>query len=338
MDGKNDKNNLRLTFIDSLLEDSSDETAILISGCGGGYDIYSGIPLYAALKNAGRTVIMANLTFTFSFNPSARRDERVSEMAQGCLWRVQAGAENSPEKGDRGPYFPELYLSESLPDRPPVYIIARAGVQPVMRAYEHILAAHKIGAIVLIDGGTDSLCLGNEEECGSPEEDFASIAAVHNLSCTAQKYLVSVGWGVDAFHGVSHNLVLENIAQITRSSPESNLGVVALLPTQKEFLLYKSCCDYAFKRMQTSIVAGSILNAVEGRFGDFSFTSRVAGGLFLNPLMSLMFAFRLEGLARLHLFANDPKMIATQTSSDVWDVLKAGREKMKIRKKSSFPH
>jgi hypothetical protein len=59
------------------------------------------------------------------------------------------------------------------------------------------------GAVILIDGGTDSLCFGDEQSMGSPEEDVASLAAVHGLKCNARKFLVSVGWGIDAFHGVN---------------------------------------------------------------------------------------------------------------------------------------
>jgi hypothetical protein len=39
---------------------------ILISGCGGGYDFFSGLPLFFALKKAGANVFMGNLAFTSS--------------------------------------------------------------------------------------------------------------------------------------------------------------------------------------------------------------------------------------------------------------------------------
>lgn len=37
---------------------------VLISGCGGGYDFFAGIPIYLALRKAGVEVFLANLTFT----------------------------------------------------------------------------------------------------------------------------------------------------------------------------------------------------------------------------------------------------------------------------------
>ena len=38
---------------------------ILIAGAGGGYDIFSGLPLYFGLQAAGKKVHLANLSFSF---------------------------------------------------------------------------------------------------------------------------------------------------------------------------------------------------------------------------------------------------------------------------------
>ncbi len=51
---------LRLPFFDSL----RDAQTVLLAGMGGGYDIYSGVPLYCGLCAAGKTVHLANLSFT----------------------------------------------------------------------------------------------------------------------------------------------------------------------------------------------------------------------------------------------------------------------------------
>lgn len=37
---------------------------LVLAGCGGGYDIYSGLPLYFALKELGYTVHLWSLCFT----------------------------------------------------------------------------------------------------------------------------------------------------------------------------------------------------------------------------------------------------------------------------------
>jgi len=45
---------------------------ILISGAGGGFDIYCGLPLYFALKAQGKKVVLSNLSFTWLANTSAK--------------------------------------------------------------------------------------------------------------------------------------------------------------------------------------------------------------------------------------------------------------------------
>jgi hypothetical protein len=40
------------------------DVPILIAGCGGGFDVFGGLPLYFSLKEAGKTVYLANYTFS----------------------------------------------------------------------------------------------------------------------------------------------------------------------------------------------------------------------------------------------------------------------------------
>lgn len=48
----------------ALIQMASDCQNILIAGCGGGFDIYSGLPLYFDLKAMNKNVYLANLAFT----------------------------------------------------------------------------------------------------------------------------------------------------------------------------------------------------------------------------------------------------------------------------------
>jgi len=79
--------------------------------------------------------------------------------------------------------------------------------------------------VVLIDGGTDSLVRGDEVGLGTLEEDIASIAAVDALDVPT-RLLVCLGFGVDAYHGVSHAHVLEAVADLIRA--DSFLGAWSL--------------------------------------------------------------------------------------------------------------
>jgi hypothetical protein len=74
-------------------------------------------------------------------------------------------------------YAPELYLCQYLVDHcgvPPeeavVYCFCRMGVQPLSRMYETLHERLSFDALVLADGGTDSLCRGDECKLGTPGE------------------------------------------------------------------------------------------------------------------------------------------------------------------------
>jgi hypothetical protein len=43
-----------------------DKKNILIAGAGGGFDIFAGLPLYFTLRNMGKTVHLANYSFSAS--------------------------------------------------------------------------------------------------------------------------------------------------------------------------------------------------------------------------------------------------------------------------------
>jgi hypothetical protein len=107
--------------------------------------------------------------------------------------------------GDRG-YFPESNLSQwfrnSEKQEVPIYTIDRsAGVKPSRKIYQALVEKLSLDAIVLVDGGTDSVMRGDEDGNGSPEEDMTSIAALKKVKVQT-KILACLGFGVDCFHGV----------------------------------------------------------------------------------------------------------------------------------------
>lgn len=60
-------------FTSPLLERLASARHILIAGGGGGFDVFSGLPLYFRLRELGKTVTLANLSFT---HLEALRDTR----------------------------------------------------------------------------------------------------------------------------------------------------------------------------------------------------------------------------------------------------------------------
>ena len=268
---------------------------ILLAGCGGGYDIFCGLPLYFGLRGLGKTVHLANLSFSRIAGSTGRK-------LPGGMVEV-----NAQTQGDER-YFPEMYLARWLASQyipAPIYCLPREGVKPVAKAYAWLAETLNIDTILLVDGGTDSLMRGDEVELGTPEEDSVSIAAVDQTD-VARKMLVCLGFGIDTFHGVCHAQFLEAVGAVTRDG--GFLGMWSLTQDMPEVQQYKAACYDTFRHMlgNPSIVSTSVLSAVEGRFGDYHWTQRTEGSkLFINALMTLYWAFRLETIARRNLYLDE---------------------------------
>src|SRR3954463_10081032 len=71
---------------------------ILIAGAGGGFDVFSGLPLYFGLRAAGKQVHLANLSFSHLEAATGRK------LAPAAL---EVTADSKVTAG----YFPEYHLS-----------------------------------------------------------------------------------------------------------------------------------------------------------------------------------------------------------------------------------
>jgi hypothetical protein len=275
-----------------LFEELASADSVLLIGAGGGFDVFCGLPLYYSLCAAGKSVHLANLSFS---ELSVCEGDRPVD----SLVRVTPASRGSEH------YFPELHLSSWLSKRygeTPVYAIERTGALRVRVAYEWLVQTLRPDALILIDGGMDSLLRGDERDLGTPHEDMASLHAARAVA-VARKYLVCLGFGIDSFHGVCHAHCLENMAALIESG--GYLGAWSLLRESEEYRFYAEACDEVAARMpnEPSIVQSSILAAAQGLFGDRHPTQRTVGStLFLNPLMSLYWAFRLDEVVRRNLY------------------------------------
>lgn len=264
-----------------LFRELREAKRVLVAGCGGGFDIYSGVPIALALRALGKEVVLANLTFAMP------KEADGAEVLDDVLTRIDATMGNPLE------YFPEWYLScwlrlRGLPDD--VYCFERTGVQPLRQAYQRLVDHARVDAVVIVDGGTDSLMRGDEAGLGTPHEDIATLLAVEELDLP--RYLVCLGFGVDAFHGVCHAHFLENTAALARAG--AFLGTFSLLAEQEEGKAYLELVDFATRQEpeRPSIVNTSIAAAVRGHFGDHHSTARTEGSeLFINPLMGIYWAY-----------------------------------------------
>jgi hypothetical protein len=165
---------------------------------------------------------------------------------------------------------------------------------------------------------------------------MTSLAAVAGLD-GVEGFVTSIGFGVDAFHGVCHAHVLENIAAIERDG--GYLGAFAVTAAMPEGRAYLSAVSHAHGQTpgRHSIVNGSIAAAIEGRFGNVRLSDRTAGSeLFINPLMALYFSFELQAVARRSLYLQ--LLEGTQTIFDVAALIRAFRHTVPARPRVPIPH
>lgn len=271
-----------------IFNELKESKSILIAGAGGGFDIFNGIPLYFNLKNQGKKVVLANFSFTWL-------PETSSEEIYPFCYLIKNGDEDLSGRD----YFPESYLKTWMNlqgESVDIYAFERTGVKPLTKGYQYLIKEHNIDTILLVDGGTDSLMFGDEDGLGTPQEDMCSMAAAH-LSGVNKKYLVSVGFGIDHFHGVSHYRFLENVAELARDG--GYLGMFQMTKEMDEAKKYIEAIEFSNQKSpgKESIVSNSILSALEGEYGDFHRTIRTKGSeLWINPLMTIYWCFDLEHL------------------------------------------
>jgi len=270
-----------------LFERLADCRRILIAGCGGGFDVYVGLPLFLHLREQGKEVRLASLSFADL--------QRV----------ITTDGYAEVDRNSPGPpsYFPEKWLSEWFwstrgEEVTSFCVPATSGPGELRRCYVDLVERHGIDAVVLVDGGTDSLMRGDEPGLGTPVEDITSIAAVADLPGVRERLLVCLGFGIDAHHGVCHKHFLEAVADLTTRN--AFLGTLQLQRGTPAVDAYVEACRFAAARnpLGPSIVQASICDALEGRYGDHHSTERTRGStLWINPLMTLYWAFDLDAVA-----------------------------------------
>lgn len=288
-----------------LFEALKDSRRVLLAGAGGGYDVFSGLPLYFKLKALGKEVFFANYSMSSL--------DQVKQVDDLPLYEINAESEGSPD------YFPEKYLCQWLDAHhqatATIYGLERSGLEPFQRAYQHLVDSLNLDTVILVDGGTDSLMRGDEPDLATPAEDLTSVAAVHSLDIPC-KLLCCIGFGVDTFHGVCHHYFLQAVADLTKTG--HFLGAFSLMHEFEETEKLKSATEYVFHHMPKvpSIVLTSVIDAVRGQFGNHHTTERTHGSvLYINPLMSLYWSFKLEGVAQRCLYLD--RLQGSQTCTDV---------------------
>jgi hypothetical protein len=284
---------------------------ILIAGAGGGYDIFAGLPLYDALRAHGKTVHLANYSFTeiALVNQHARTIVLVENELEGATADIPDDL--------IFPYYPEGMLARWFKqvrgEDVPIWMFDKTGPGRLSALYRTLIDTLQIEALVLVDGGVDSLMRGDEELSGTLLEDSISLCATHTLDLP-MRLLACMGFGTEP--DVAHNTVLENIAALAADG--AFLGSCALTSAMDEFVAY----EQAYRTATTgsghkhSHIHPLFIAAVRGEFGS-EFNGRdFTQHAFVSPLMSLYWFFDLDAVARRSLILD---IIAScQTLDDIW--------------------
>lgn len=278
-----------------ILEQLKDRQRILIAGAGGGFDVFAGLPIYFTLRDQGKTVHLANYSF------SDFRIASVISQPQALIETLLVGAHGNVERPYA--YYPEGYLAQWFNrvrrEEIMVWMFAKTGVEPLALAYQTLIDhLGGIDALILVDGGVDALMRGDEAGAGTLLEDTVSLAAVDSVNAPV-KILACLGFGTEVEEAVCHYTALENIAALTQAG--AFLGACALTPQMEVFRLYEEACRYVWEQPnhEKSHISTRIIPAVNGQFGDYHmyqdephrYTS-----LFISPLMSLYWFFNAQAV------------------------------------------
>lgn len=289
-----------------LLENSQN---ILIAGAGGGFDIFAGLPLYFTLREMGKKVHLANYSFT-----PFKIAQVISQPIIG-LESLVIGARGKVSR--KFPYFPEGFLAQWFTEQGEetvIWMIASDGVPMVKNAYDYLVHKLKIDAIILVDGGVDSLMRGDESNPGSLVEDTVSLAAVENVNLPV-KILATIGFGTEVEEAVCHYTALENMAELVKLG--AFYGACALTNQMPVFEKYESACRYVWEMdgAKKSHISTRIIPAVNGEFGDYHMyqdDDYKRSRLFISPLMSLYWFFDAMTVVKRSLLADAIRHELTQ--------------------------
>src|SRR5690606_16482400 len=122
---------------------------------GGGFDVACGLPLYFELRGRGKEVHLASLSF-MDF-----------EALDGAIALGETLVGVTAETAAYSPYAPEVHLARwflAVRNEPvTVWCLGRAGGERLLRDYQLLREHLSYEAILLVDGGVDSLSRGDEE-------------------------------------------------------------------------------------------------------------------------------------------------------------------------------
>ncbi len=225
---------------------------ILMAGCGGGYDIYTGLPIYYALKHKyGKQcpqIVLSNLSLSCEILPN------VTQIGKAC-YKIDESSECLGRPA-------EFQLSSKLDQ--PVYSFDCTNVSEFVQSYQLLVDQYQVTTILICDGGCDSTFSGQEYELGTPVEDMISLYAFSQINFK-HSYLILLGANVDTFCDVRHQDWIANLSKlIDKQALLTTIQLTAEMPEVQSYI-------NLFKQIGScqSIVNAGILSALEHNYGNY---------------------------------------------------------------------
>ena len=274
-----------------ILDQLTDSQNILIAGAGGGFDIYSGLPIYFTLRDLGKTVHLANYSFCdFSIATIVSETEvLIDEVLMGVRGAVKFNL----------PYLPEPHLAEwfsqAQGEDMTIWMLANTGAIPLTEAYHELVKHLDIDAMILVDGGVDSIMRGDEQGAGTLVEDTLSLIAA-SATDVPVKILACIGFGTEVEESVCHYNALENMAALMKA--DAFLGSCSLTKRMEVFQLFEAACRHAWDAPERhqSHISSRIIPAGAWRIRELPYVriSSLRTRIFVSPLMGLYWFFDLD--------------------------------------------
>jgi len=251
------------------LEDPEVKT-ILVVGCGGGFDFVHGMVLYPELVRLGKKVVIGSNSFG---DPSAIHGAQLVKRFESDERPFVVKATALLVHLTRATvlrWVSALFWTRSTLCAPPhsvyAYYARHYTVPMLTELYQGWITEHQVDAVVLIDGGSDSLMAGDECGLGDPIQDCVSVVTVSELKGVKARILISVGFGCDRFNNVADASSLRAVAELSKTG--GFLGSVSLEPSSVGFQFYSDCIDFLQRRAAfRSVIANSIVAAGQGTYG-----------------------------------------------------------------------
>jgi hypothetical protein len=302
-------------YLPSFIKRLSDPAirTIMLCGCGGGFDFVHSMILYPELKRLGKSIVIGSYSFGHPHEIEGDA-EIIFREDMVLVKRVKATSISTY------PYYaPEInvcsFLDRHYPDEAPHFIYAYHArdfsVPLLSKLYQLLIQMHSVDAIILIDGGSDSLMVGDEDGVGDPVEDAVSVTTVASFDCLKAKILINAGFGTDRYNHVSDASSLRAIAELTAMG--GYLGAIALELSNPGFQFYRDCIKHIYEGHGRdgfrSVISGAIISATEGWFGWDKIPPLLENRvkqhmLFVWPLMAVLWAFDIDIVAKRSLISN----------------------------------